>query len=103
MADAWMAETDLAAVPVAIYAAVFVLVNVAYLLFEREILAHAETAVVPEQARRLAHRRTLVGLATFTMAGLVAPAVPLLGFALICCALVLYLRPEIFNSRRYRD
>jgi uncharacterized membrane protein len=95
---AWMAETDLAPAPVATYAAVFVLVNLAYLLFEREILAHAKTAAVSEPARRLACRRTLVGLAIFAAAGLVAPAVPLIGFCLICCALLLYLRPELFAA-----
>ncbi|MBB3591997.1 hypothetical protein FHX08_002341 [Rhizobium sp. BK529] len=42
----------------------------------------------------------MLGLATFTAAGLAAPALPLLGFALICCALLLYLRPEIFNHRQ---
>ncbi|MEZ2131260.1 MULTISPECIES: TMEM175 family protein [unclassified Sinorhizobium] len=99
---AWMATTDLAPVPVATYAAVFVLVNLAYLLFEREILAHADATAMPEQSRRLARRRTLVGLATFAAAGLVAPAVPLLGFALICCALFLYLRPEIFQGRQQK-
>jgi len=96
---AWMARTDLAPIPVAVYAAVFVLVNAAYLMFEREILAHVETDAMPEPARRLARRRTLVGLAIFVVAGLVAPVGPLLGFFLICCALVLYLQPEIFNSR----
>ena len=97
---AWMATTDLGPVPVAVYAAVFVLVNLAYLLFEREILAHAEVAAITEQARRLARRRTLIGLAIFAAAALVAPIVPLLGFAMICCALILYLRPEIFSRRR---
>ena len=96
---AWMARTELAPVPVAAYAAIFVLVNVAYLLFEREILAHAEADDMPEHARRLARRRTLIGLATFGTATLVAPVVPLLGFSLICCALLLYLRPEFLSGR----
>lgn len=99
-ATAWMARSDLAPAPVAAYAAIFVLVNAAYLLFEREILAHAEASAMPEQARRLARRRTLVGLATFGAAGLVAPVAPLLGFSLICCALLLYLRPEMFSGAR---
>ena len=100
---AWMARTDLAPIPVAVYAGVFVLVNAAYLMFEREILTHVETDAMPEQASRLARRRTLFGLAIFTLAGLVAPLVPLLGFFLICCALVLYLQPEIFSSRLQRQ
>jgi uncharacterized membrane protein len=94
---AWMADTDLAPVPVSSYAALFVLVNIAYLLFEREILLHAETDDMPEPARKLARRRTLIGLAIFAAAALTAPLLPLLGFGLICCALLLYLRPEIFG------
>jgi uncharacterized membrane protein len=94
---AWMAETDFAPLPVAVYAAVFVLVNVAYLLFEQEILLHAERDDVPEQVRKLARRRTLIGLIIFGAAALTAPMMPLLGFGLICCALLLYLRPEIFS------
>jgi len=97
---AWMAETDFAPLPVAVYAAVFVLVNVAYLLFEREILLHAEADDVPEQARKLARRRTVIGLIIFAAAALTAPVLPLLGFALICCALLLYLRPEIFSRHQ---
>jgi uncharacterized membrane protein len=97
---AWMADTDLAPVPVSTYAALFVLVNIAYLLFEREILLHAETDDMPEPARELARRRTLIGLAIFAAAALTAPLLPLLGFGLICCALLLYLRPEIFGRRK---
>ncbi len=97
---AWMARTNLSPVPVAAYAAVFVLVNIAYLLFEREILAHADAGDVPEEARRLARRRTWLGLMTFAAAGLAAPLLPLLGFALICSALLLYLRPEAFRRRQ---
>lgn len=94
---AWMAETNFAPLPVAAYAAVFVRVNVAYLLFEREILLHAEADDVPERFRKLARRRTVIGLIIFAAAALTAPVLPLLGFALICCALLLYLRPEIFS------
>jgi uncharacterized membrane protein len=94
---AWMAETNFAPLPVAAYAAVFILVNIAYLLFEREILLHAEADDVPHQARKLARRRTVIGLIIFAAAALTAPVLPLLGFALICCALLLYLRPEIFS------
>ncbi|MGO7120879.1 TMEM175 family protein [Rhizobium leguminosarum] len=96
---AWMARTDFSPLPVAAYAAVFVLVNLAYLLFEREILLQAEVDEVPEQARKLARRRTVIGLMIFAVAAFTAPAFPLLGFALICSALLLYPQPEIFNRK----
>jgi uncharacterized membrane protein len=102
-ATAWMARTDLAPVPVAAYALVFVLINTAYLFFEQEVFANAGTADLPARARRLARRRTLIGLAVFAAAGLVAPSVPLLGFSLICGALLLYLRPDIFNVHALRN
>ncbi|WP_413992517.1 TMEM175 family protein [Labrys okinawensis] len=91
---AWMARTDLAPVPVAVYAGVFVLVNVAYLLFEREVFVQADASAVSHHARHIARRRTLGGVALFALAAVTASALPLLGFLLICCALALYLRPE---------
>ena len=93
---AWMARTDLAPAPVAVYAGVFVLVNAAYLLFEREVFAQADAGAVPDHTRRMARRRTLGGVALFALAAATALALPLLGFLLICCALALYLRPEAF-------
>jgi uncharacterized membrane protein len=98
-ATAWMARTRLAALPVAIYAAIFVFVNGAYLFFEREALAQADATAMSVRARRFARRRSLAGLAIFALAALVALLEPLVGFALICTALVLYLRPELFTRR----
>ena len=43
---AWVADTRLAAVPVAVYAAVFVLVNLAYCVFVWETPAQAEVKEV---------------------------------------------------------
>ena len=98
-ATAWMARTELAALPVSIYAAIFVLINSVYLSFEREALAQADTTTMSLEARRLARRRSLVGLTIFALAAVVALLEPLIGFALVCTALVLYLRPELFTRR----
>ncbi|HEY4210242.1 MAG TPA: TMEM175 family protein [Steroidobacteraceae bacterium] len=98
-ATAWMARTELAPLPVAIYAATFVLVNGAYLFFEREAFKQADPSLLSAHARRLARRRSFVGLAIFALAALVALVKPFLGFGLICTALVLYLRPELFTRR----
>ncbi len=99
-ATAWIARTRLAASPVAAYAALFVCVDIAYNVFEREVLTHAELAQVSARTRRTARRRSLVVLATFATAGLVALAAPRVAFGLICCALLLHLRPEASPSRR---
>jgi uncharacterized membrane protein len=99
-ATAWVARTKLASSPVAFYAGLFVCIDIAYNLFERDVLAHAEAAHVPERTRQLARRRSLVVLAIFTIAMLVAIVTPRVGFGLICGGLVLHLRPEVPVSRR---
>ena len=96
-ATAWVARTRLASVPAAFYAGLFVCVDTAYNIFERKVLAGAETTRVSEHARRVARRRSLVVLAIFTTAMLVAFVAPRLAFALICAALILHVRPDLTN------
>ena len=97
-ATAWMARTQLSAVPVTVYAAIFVFVNLAYLAFLREVLSQADIAEFPVHARRMAKRRSLGTLVIFTCAMLTAFFVPFLGFGLICGALFFYIRPEAPGS-----
>jgi uncharacterized membrane protein len=93
-ATAWVARSQLAPAPVAIYGALFFLIDLAYLVFERAVLAQADKSMIPDGARRLARRRSLVAIAIFATAALVSSFVPALGFGMICCALILYLSPE---------
>ena len=48
-ATAWVARTRLASSPVAFYAALFVCVDIAYNIFEREVLSRATTTHVSER------------------------------------------------------
>jgi uncharacterized membrane protein len=98
-ATAWVARTRLASAPVAVYAGLFVGIDIAYNLFEREVLARADAGQVSARTRRLARRRSLAVLAIFATAMLVALVAPRLGFALVCGALILHLRPEAPGSR----
>jgi uncharacterized membrane protein len=98
-ATAWIARTRLASPPVAFYAGLFVCIDIAYNVFEREVLARAGATLVSERSRRLARRRSLVVLAMFTTAVLVALVAPRIGFGLICGALILHLRPDVPDSR----
>jgi uncharacterized membrane protein len=91
-ATAWIARTRLAPSAVALYAGVFVCIDIAYNAFEHEILA--EATQVSEDTRSLARRRSVGVLASFTTAMLVAFIAPHAAFALICAALILHLRPE---------
>jgi uncharacterized membrane protein len=102
-ATAWVARTRLSSPAVVFYAGLFVGVDIAYNLFEREVLAGADPAQVWERSRVLARRRSLVVLATFATAmlvAIVAIVAPRFGFVLICGALVLHLRPDVAGSRR---
>ena len=71
-ATAWVARTRLASSPVAFYAGLFVCIDIAYNVFEREVLTHADPTQVSDHTRRIARRRSLVVLASFTIAMLVA-------------------------------
>jgi hypothetical protein len=64
----------------------------AYTVFESEILSNATQ--VTDAARRIARRRSIGVLASFTAAMLLALVAPRFGFGLICFALILHLQPE---------
>ena len=97
-ATAWVARTRLASSPVAFYAGLFVCVDIAYNVFERAVLARADATQLSAGMRRMARRRSLLVLASFTTAMLVAFFAPRLGFGLICAALILHLRPDVSGS-----
>src|SRR5262249_24200770 len=93
-ATAWVARTRLASSAVVFYAGLFVCIDIAYNIFEHHALANADTTQVSSHMRRIARRRSLVVLAGFTSAMVVAIVAPRVGFGLICAALILHLRPE---------
>jgi uncharacterized membrane protein len=99
-ATAWIARTRLASSPVAFYAGLFVCIDIAYNVFEREVLTRADPMQVSERRRRMGRRRSLGVLASFTIAMLVAFVAPRLGFGLICGALILHLQPEAAPGSR---
>jgi uncharacterized membrane protein len=98
-ATAWVARTRLASSPVVFYAGLFVCVDIAYNVFEREVLVSPDGARLPHRVRQWARRRSLAVLTMFSSAMLVAIVAPRLGFGLICAALVLHVRPEAPGSR----
>jgi TMEM175 potassium channel family protein len=97
-ATSWIARTRLASSPVAFYAGLFVCIDIAYNIFEYQAFARADATQVSARMRRLARRRSLIVLASFITAMLLAFVAPLLGFGLICAALILHLRPDLRAS-----
>ena len=96
---AWVASTHLAAIPVFVYAAVLILVESVYLLFEHQASAQTVVEEVSHQTRRLPKLRFLLAFGPYVAAMLVSLKFPWWGFASICCIL-LYLRPRLIRTRR---
>ena len=92
---AWIADTRLAAGPVLFYAGVFVMVNVAFLGYQQEASSQASDSVVSPTIRRITRVRALITLGIFVTAAFVAYWFPLVGFGLVCCVLLIYLRPQV--------
>ena len=114
VSTAWVAVTRFAAAPVSVYAAVFVMVNSAYVAFVWEVLAQAEVQkTVPPGMPRVTRVRSLVTLGLFAITMVVSLKYPLWGFGLVPCILFAHLRPEAarrhfvkmdrFASPSYRD
>lgn len=78
----------------------FVCIDIAYNVFERHVLAGPDASRVSGRTRRLARRRSLLVLAGFMTAMLVAFVAPSVGFGIICTALVLHQSPEVPGSAR---
>jgi uncharacterized membrane protein len=98
-ATAWIAGTRLASSPMVLYAGLFVCIDIAYNVFERDVLTGPGGGRIPDRDRRLARRRSLIVLASFLGAMLVALVAPRIAFGLICAALLLHLRPDVSVGR----
>jgi len=91
----WMAATKLAAAPVFVYALVFVLVETAYIAFERASLSQASDNDITPRLRRITRIRSYLALGMFSAASAVSFWSPLSGLALVCCVLLIYLSPRL--------
>lgn len=94
LSTAWMAVSELAAQPVAFYAAVFFLVNATYVALIFDLVGRAPASEVSPRERRIMRTRSLVTLAIFAIAAGVALRFPVAGLAMCCCCLIVYLKPE---------
>jgi|SRR6476620_5696315 uncharacterized membrane protein len=91
---AWIAGSRLAAIPVALYAAVFVLVNATYLVLCWETMDKSQAEGVTIRKRQTMRIRSTVTLGIFASAAIVALKYPIAGIVLICLCLGFYVRPE---------
>ena len=93
LSTAWMAVSELAPQPVAFYAAVFFLVNATYIFLILELIDRAPVDDTPPKVRRVMRVRAIVTLCLFGLAAGVALKYPLVGLAICCCCLTVYLKP----------
>jgi uncharacterized membrane protein len=91
---AWMATSELAAQPVAFYAAVFFLVNVTYVLLIWDLIEQRPGGEIAPAVRRALRRRSILTLGLFGAAALIALLYPLVGLAICIICLALYLKPD---------
>ena len=91
----WIADSRLAADPVSLYAAVFVLVNITYVALCWEAVDRPAHEDVPQLMSRMLRMRSVITIGVFTTAALVALKWPVVGMALICACLAGYLRPDV--------
>ena len=92
----WIADSRLeAAAPVALYALVFVLVNITYLALCTEVVDRPAHEDISHRLQRLLRMRSFITIGGFVAAAIVALRWPILGMTLICLCLIVYLRPDI--------
>jgi uncharacterized membrane protein len=98
-ATAWVADTRMAPVPVFVYAAVIVMVNLSYHVFAYDIIPDAASEHGDRAPRRIALARSMLTMALFTGAMLLSLEFPHAAFLLVTCVLLTYARPEVPRVR----
>lgn len=96
----WIADSRLAAAPVALYAAIFVLVNITYLALCWEAVDRPSNEDTSARMRRMLQMRSFITLGVFTTAALVALRWPVVAMSLIVLCLIGYLRPDIPQRKK---
>jgi len=94
---AWIADSELAPMPVALYAVVFAFINITYVMLCREAIDRQGVRKVSASERMVMRFRSMATLSTFVLAALVAVRYPVAAMVLICTCLAIYLRPSVSN------
>ena len=95
----WIAQSRLAPAPVALYAAIFVIVNATYLALCWEAVDRTAHQDLTARVRRMMRMRSFVTIGVFAAAALIALNWPVVATGLIVACLVGYLRPDIPGAK----
>jgi uncharacterized membrane protein len=93
-ATSWIAKTRLGAIPVALYAGIFVVINATYLILYWEAVEWRAPGNLSPRVRKMLKMRSMATLLVFACAAVAALRWPIAGMSLICLCLLFYLRPE---------
>jgi uncharacterized membrane protein len=99
-ATAWVAESRISGVPVFVYAAVIVMVNLSYHAFAYEVMPRLTEDGAVNPMRRAALTRSLITLAFFAAAMLLSLKAAYFAFAVVTGILLTYALPEIPKKLR---
>lgn len=94
---AWIAGSELAPMPVALYAVVFAFINLTYVMLCREAIDRQGARKLSGAERTAMRFRSMATLGTFILAAVVALRYPVAAMLLICTCLAIYLRPGVSN------
>ena len=98
----WIADTQLASAPVALYALIFVVVNLTYVALCWEAVDQPSHEAATARLRRLLRMRSVVTIGIFGASAVMAIWFPATAMILICACLVLYLRPDPVGAEGQR-
>lgn len=98
-ATAWLAESDIAAFPLTLYASVFFLVQATYMVMMRESYSHHPDSVDP-RSRKWQWYRAWIMLAVYFICAVVTIIPPYWRLVLLASFLILYGRPDPFREAR---
>lgn len=100
---AWMADTRLAAVPVALYAATCCGVNISYIFFEQAVLSAPDLGPELRELKECSHVRSTLTLLVYFASGVLALRYAVAGFCAVSLNTLVYLLPDRFTARSLHE
>jgi uncharacterized membrane protein len=96
---AWLASSRIAAFPLAVYAIVFLLIELTYIALMYETLRQAIESPADRRAHRVHFKRAWIMVAMFTLAAIAYPVPGIIRLLLMASFLILHVRPDLMSRK----
>lgn len=96
---AWLASSRIAALPLAVYAIVFLLVEVTYIALMYETFRQAIESPTDRRAHHVHFKRAWIMVAVFTLAAIAYPVPGAIRLLLMASFLILHMHPDLQGRR----